>query len=44
MNIITHVGLFLQAHALDPCALQGMDTYAFLMSQDGHSNNEGLEK
>lgn len=36
--------LFQRAHSLDPCALQGMDTYAFLLSQGGRGNNEGLEK
>lgn len=34
----------MQAHSLDPCVLQGMDTYAFLLSQGGCGNNEGLEK
>lgn len=35
---------FQRAHSLDPCALHGMDTYAFLLSQGGHGNSEGLEK
>lgn len=35
---------FLQAHSLDPCALQGMDIFAFLLSQGGPGNSEGLEK
>ncbi|XP_015747828.1 PREDICTED: anaphase-promoting complex subunit 7-like isoform X2 [Acropora digitifera] len=32
------------AHSLDPCALQGMDIFAFLLSQGGPGNSEGLEK
>lgn len=35
---------FQRAHSLDPCVLQGMDTYAFLLSQSGCGANEGLEK
>ncbi|KAJ7377277.1 Anaphase promoting complex subunit 7 [Desmophyllum pertusum] len=35
---------FQRAHSLDPCVLQGMDTYAFLLSQGGCGNGEGLEK
>ena len=35
---------FLQAHSLDPCVLQGMDSYAFLLSQGGRGNGEVLEK
>lgn len=35
---------FQRAHSLDPCVLQGMDIYAFLLSQGRHGNNEGLEK
>lgn len=35
---------FQRAHSLDPCALQGMDIFAFLLSQGGPGNSEGLEK
>ena len=34
----------MQAHSLDSCVVQGMDTYAFLLSQDGCGSNDGLEK
>ena len=38
------LSLLFQAHSLDPCVLQGMDIYAFLLSQGRHGNSEGLEK
>ncbi|PFX25631.1 Anaphase-promoting complex subunit 7 [Stylophora pistillata] len=34
---------FQRAHSLDPFTVQGMDTYAFLLSQSGCSNSDGLE-